>query len=235
MAVALMRSGKKVGITSLSHKAIHKLLEEIEREAGEQGFAFKGRKKSTDGNPESRFEGHFADSAGGWRDLLEGDLQLLAGTAWLFARADFEGRLDTLFVDEAGQVSLSDALAVGHVARNLTFLGDPNQLAQVSQGAQPDEAKVSVLQHLLGNHETVPPERGIFLEHTWRLRPEICDFTSEAYYESRLLPAGVATRRSLAAGNGLIVATVEHEGRSQSSWEEADAVAAAIRALPHDR
>jgi uncharacterized protein len=35
----------------------------------------------------------------------------------------------------------------------------------------------------------------------------------------------------LAAGNGLVVGVVEHAGRSQSSWEEADAVAAAIRAL----
>ena len=64
---------------------------------------------------------------------------------------------------------------------------------------------MSVLQHLLGEHETVPPDRGIFLEHTWRLRPEICDFTSDAYYEGRLLPADVAARRSLAAGNGLLV------------------------------
>jgi len=90
---------------------------------------------------------------------------------------------------------------------------------------------VSVLQHLLGSAETVPPERGIFLERTWRLRPEICEFTSEAYYEGRLLPAEVAERRSLAAGNGLVVRPVEHEGRSQSSWEEADAVAEEIRAL----
>ena len=141
------------------------------------------------------------------------------------------GLLDTLFVDEAGQVSLADAMAVGSVARNLVFLGDPNQLPQVSQGAQQEEAKVSVLQHLLGEHETVPPERGIFLEHTWRLRPEICAFTSEAYYEGRLLPAEVSARRTLAAGDGLVLDQPEHEGRSQSSWEEADAVAATIRAL----
>ena len=231
MAVALMREGKRVGVTSLSHKAIHKLLQEIEREAREQGFVFKGRKKSTGGNAESRFEGRFIDSADGWRDLLEDDLQLVAGTAWLFARADFEGFVDTLFVDEAGQVSLADAMAVGSVARNLVFLGDPNQLPQVSQGAQRDEAKVSVLQHLLGEHETVPPDRGIFLEHTWRLRPEICAFTSEAYYEGRLLPAEVSARRTLAAGDGLVLDQPEHEGRSQSSWEEADAVAAMIRSL----
>ena len=90
-----------------------------------------------------------------------------------------------------GKFYLFDELVAGaeRVARNLVFLGDPNQLPQVSQGAQPDEAKVSVLQHLLGEHETVPPERGIFLEHTWRLRPEICAFTSEAYYE------GLCSRR----------------------------------------
>jgi uncharacterized protein len=231
MAVALMREGKRVGVTSLSHKAINKLLEEIEREAREQGFAFTGRKKSTSGNAESRFEGQFVDSADSWQELLDADLQLLAGTAWLFARENFEGQLDTLFVDEAGQVSLADVLGVGSVARNLVLLGDPNQLPQVSQGAQRDEAKVSVLQHLLGPDETVPPDRGIFLERTWRLRPEICGFTSEAYYEGRLVPAEVAERRSLAAGNGLFWRAVEHEGRSQSSWEEADAVAAEIRAL----
>ena len=231
MAVALMRAGKRVGMTSLSHKAINKLLEEIEREAREQGFVFKGRKKSTGGNAESRFEGRFIDSADHWKELLDDDLELVAGTAWLFAREDFEGRLHTLFVDEAGQVSLADAMAVGSVARNLVFLGDPNQLPQVSQGAQREEAKVSVLQHLLGDHETVPPDRGIFLEHTWRLRPEICAFTSEAYYEGRLLPAEVSARRTLAAGDGLVLDQPEHEGRSQSSWEEADVVASAIRAL----
>jgi uncharacterized protein len=231
MAVELMRQGKRVGVTSLSHKAINKLLEEIEREAREQRFTFRGRKKSTAGNDESRFEGRFIDSADGWKDMLDADLQLLAGTAWLFAREAFEGHLHTLFVDEAGQVALADALAVGSAARNLVFLGDPNQLPQVSQGAQPEEAKVSVLQHLLGDHETVPPDRGIFLAETWRLRPEICAFTSDAYYEGRLLPAAVSSRRSLQAGNGLAIAAIEHAGRSQSSWEEADAVAAAIRVL----
>ncbi len=231
MAVALMRAGKRVGVSSLSHKAISKLLQEIEREAREQGFVFRGRKKSTGGNEESRFEGAFVDWRDDWGDLLDDELQLLAGTAWLFAREELEGRVHTLFVDEAGQVSLPDALAVGAAARNLVLLGDPNQLPQVSQGAQPEAAKVSVLQHLLGDDATVPPERGIFLERTWRLRPELCAFTSEAYYEGLLLPAEVSRRRSLAAGNGLVLAAIEHAGRSQSSWEEADAVAAVIRAI----
>src|SRR5262249_19020688 len=157
----------------------------------EQGFAFRGRKKSTAGDEDSRFEGRFIDSSDGWRDLLDRELQLIAGTAWLFAREDFQGFCDTLIVDEAGQVALADALAVGHAARNFVFLGDPNQLPQVSQGAQPDGAKASVLQHLLGPDTTVQRDHGIFLAETWRLRPEITAFTSDAYYAGRLDFAGI--------------------------------------------
>ena len=203
-AVALMRAGRRVGVTSLSHKAIGKLLGEIEREALEQGFSFRGRKKSTGGEEDTRFEGRFIDSRDDWGDLLDEELQLVAGTSWLFVREDFTGFLDTLIVDEAGQVALADVVAVGHAARNLVLLGDPNQLPQVSQGAMPDAAKASALQHLLGEETTVPPDRGIFLAETWRLRPELTAFTSEAYYEGRLEHAETTGRRSVAAGNGLV-------------------------------
>ena len=203
-AVALMRAGRRVGVTSLSHKAIGKLLGEIEREALEQGFSFRGRKKSTGGEEDTRFEGRFIDSRDHWSELLDEELQLVAGTSWLFVREEFTGFLDTLIVDEAGQVALADVVAVGHAARNLVLLGDPNQLPQVSQGAMPDAAKASALQHLLGEETTVPPDRGIFLAETWRLRPELTAFTSEAYYEGRLEHAEICGARSVAAGNGLV-------------------------------
>jgi predicted RecB family nuclease len=228
-AVALMRAGRRVGVTSLSHKAISKLLAEIEREAREQGFSFKGRKKSSGGD--TRYEGPFVDSSDEWRDMLDEELELVAGTSWLFAREDFAGFLDTLIVDEAGQVALADVVAVGHAARNLVLLGDPNQLPQVSQGAMPDEAKASVLGHLLGDETTVPPDRGIFLAETWRLRPELTAFTSDAYYAGRLDHAEITERRSAAAGNGLVYRPVEHAANGQISREEANEVAAAIEAL----
>ncbi|HEU5490293.1 MAG TPA: TM0106 family RecB-like putative nuclease, partial [Gaiellaceae bacterium] len=228
-AVALMRAGRRVGITAQSHKAITKLLAEIEREAREQGFRFTGRKKSS--GEDTRFDGEFIDSSDDWRDLLDEELQLVAGTSWLFARADFAGFLDTLIVDEAGQVALADVLAVGHAARNLGLLGDPNQLPQVSQGAMPDEAKASVLGHLLGDETTVPPDRGIFLERTWRLRPELTAFTSEAYYAGRLECEGSCATRSVEAGNGLVFRPVEHAANGQLSREEAEVAAGAIDAL----
>ncbi|MFN0153018.1 MAG: TM0106 family RecB-like putative nuclease [Gaiella sp.] len=227
--IALMRAGKRVGVVSLSHKAILNFLRAVEHEAERQGFRFRGRKKHTD--EDDAFKGPNIDSSDDNADLLDPDLQLLAGTSWLFARSEFVGHLDVLFVDEAGQLSLADTLAAGRSARNLVLLGDPNQLPQVSQGAQPEEAKASVLTHLLGNATTVSPERGIFLAETWRLRPELCAFTSDAYYDGRLAAAPAGARRTLTGEDGLALALVSHEARSQASPEEAEAVASEIDRL----
>ncbi len=136
-----------------------------------------------------------------------------------------------LFVDEAGQLALADVLAVGTAARSLVLLGDPNQLPQVSQGSHPEGSGLSVLEHLLGDDETVPPDRGLFLAETWRLRPELCAFTSDAYYDGRLGYADAAARRSLADGNGPVWLATAHEGHGQSSPEEARAIAEAVADL----
>src|SRR3712207_5218823 len=117
--------------------------------------------------------------------MLDEELQLVAGTSFLFARDDIDGHVDTLFIDEGGQFALADALAVGTAARNLILLGDPNQLPQVSQAAHPPGADASVLSHLLGPDQTVRPHMGRFLEQTWRMRPEINAFVSETFYEGR--------------------------------------------------
>ena len=226
MAIALMKAGQRVGVTALSHKAIHKFLDDLEQAAIEVGYEFRGRKK---GSGEGHYEGRFVDCTNENDDMRDPELQLIAGTSWLFARDD--QHVDTLFVDEGGQFALADALAVGTAARNLIFLGDPNQLPQVSQGAHPPGASASVLQHLLGDDETVRPEMGIFLGETWRMRPEVNAFISEAFYEGRLGPARVCFERSIADGNGLRFLAVPHSGHSQASPEEADAVAAEIARL----
>jgi predicted RecB family nuclease len=231
MAVALMAAGRRVGVTALSHKAIHKLLEEIEEAAVTAGVEFRGRKKSNGEGTE--FAGRFIESSPANEDLLDRELDLVAGTSWLFTRQEMEtdGWVDTLFVDEAGQVALADALAVGTAARNLILLGDPNQLPQVSQGAHPPGTSASVLQHLLGQEETVRPGMGIFLAETWRLRPEVCAFTSQAFYEGRLEPAPVTSTRSVLDGDGVRFLPVAHTTHRTASPEEAQAVAAEIDRL----
>ena len=89
-------------------------------------------------------------------------------------------------MDEAGQMSLANALAVSGAAQSLVLLGDPQQLEQPQKGSHPDGVGVSALEHVLGGAATMPPDRGLFLPTTWRLHPAICAFTSEVFYEGKL-------------------------------------------------
>jgi predicted RecB family nuclease len=225
----LIGAGKTVGVASTSHKAIHNLLGEVETAAGELGIAFDGRKKASQGNPESEYDGQMITNV--WKASDTAGADLAAGTAWLFCHSDHDGRLDYLFIDEAGQVSLADALAMGTCARNLVLIGDPLQLAQVLQGTHPGGADASVLAHLLGENATIPPDRGLFLERTFRLHPDVCGYISEVFYEGRLRPDARTAERTTPLGTGLRYIPVEHEGNRQSSEEEAAAVVAEVARL----
>jgi uncharacterized protein len=237
LIVHLMRAGKRVGVTANSHKAIHNLLDEVENVARTEDFAFRGLKKSSAGNEESVFDGDFIVSSDSQDDFPPlPDVQLVAGTAWLFSREEMDQTLDHLFIDEAGQVALPDALAVGTAAHNLVLLGDPLQLAQVSQGVHPGNAGASALEHLLGDDATIPPERGLFLDLTRRMHPDVCGFISEVVYASRLTSTEECARQAVTAGGelsgtGLRYLPVEHEANTRSSIEEADVIAHAIADL----
>jgi len=226
LAARLLAGGKRVGVASTSHKAIHKLLDEVEAGADEIGLDLRGCKKASSGNPESFYESDRIENLTDVESCLE--WPLAAGTAWLFAHRAFDATLDYLFVDEGGQVSLADALAMGTCARNLVLLGDPNQLGQVLQGSHPEGASASVLEHLLGEEGTIPEDRGIFLERTFRLHPDVCRYISEAFYEGRLAWDPSTEARSTPFGTGVRYLPVEHEGRRQESPEEAERIRAEI-------
>src|SRR5205807_393987 len=135
---------------------------------------FGGLKKASDGNDESFYDGGSIANATDVAAFARAgsDILLFAGTAWLFAHEALDAgaapMIDTLVIDEAGQMSLADALAMGTATRNVVLVGDPLQLAQVSQGTHPPGTEASVLEHLLGEHATIPPDRGVFLERTRR-------------------------------------------------------------------
>ena len=230
MAIALMKAGRRVGITALSHKAIHKFLEDLEEAAIGARYKFRGLKKCS--GEDTRYDGRgLVENTEDNDDMLDDELQLIAGTSFLFAREDMNGRVDTLFIDEGGQFALADALAVGTSARNVILLGDPNQLPQVSQGSHPPGANASVLSHLLGEEETVSEGMGLFLDLTWRMRPEVNDYISQTFYEGRLKPAPVCLERSVALGNGVRFLPVDHVGHRQAAPEEAMAIRAEIDKL----
>jgi predicted RecB family nuclease len=225
----LIAAGKTVGVASTSHRAIHKLLAEVEASAAELGFDFRGLKKASDGNPESQYDGEQIENV--FRNENCENANVLGGTAWLFSDPDFDGVLDYLFIDEAGQVSLADAVAMSTCARNIVLVGDPQQLAQVLQGSHPTGTGASVLEFLLGGEPTVAEDRGLFLERTFRLHPEICAYISGEFYEGRLHPDPVTSTRTTSFGTGLRWITVEHEGCRQESPAEAEAVCAEIQRL----
>jgi predicted RecB family nuclease len=227
LVVRLLSSGRRVGVTAQSHKAIHNLLREVESVARAEGVEFRGLKKG------DRYEGPFVETSGDQERFSspDDDVLLLAGTSWLFSREDMEGVVDTLFLDEAGQLSLADTLAMATSARNLVLLGDPQQLAQVSQGTHPEGAAASALEHVLAGADTIPPERGLFLGVTYRMHPDVARFVSEISYEGRLRSAPECARQTTEFGTGIRFVPVEHEGNRQASREEAEAIRAEIERM----
>jgi superfamily I DNA and/or RNA helicase len=133
-------------------------------------------------------------------------------------------------------MSLANVLAMSGAARSIVLLGDPQQLDQPLQGSHPPGADRSALAHLLGDHDAMPPDLGLFLEHTWRLHPDVTAFTSATFYEGKLESRENLGRQSLLGpepmrGAGVRLLHVEHVGSESESPEEARQVAALVRAL----
>jgi len=168
--------------------------------------------------------------------LVSGEFQVFAGTTWLWARDELQHSVDTLFVDEAGQLSLASVLAVTGAAANLVLLGDPQQLAQPSQAAHPPGADVSALEHVLDGAATMPPDAGLLLDRTWRMHPTLCSFTSETFYDGRLACIRGLENQSVLGdeqlgGSGLRVIPIPHQANANSSPEEAAAISTMIGEL----
>lgn len=228
--VALLADKKRVGVSSNSHKAINNLLKDVEAVAKEKGIRFSGIKGSS--KEDQYFQGTMiANTDNNGAAAAQGSHQLIAGTAWLFARPDLDQQLDYLFIDEAGQVSLANVIAMGVSAKNVVLVGDQMQLSQPIQGAHPGGSGISGLDHLLRGSATVPPDRGIFLATTFRMNPDICKFISDAVYDGRLVSdtsthqqrINISASTDIAlAPTGLRFVAVEHAGFAQRCPPEAE-------------
>jgi uncharacterized protein len=154
----------------------------------------------------------------------------------LWARPEFAGAVDLLFVDEAGQMALANVLAIAGAASSLVLLGDPQQLDQPSKGTHPDGVGGSALQYVLGKAQTMPDDAGLFLPITWRLAPRICDFTSQAFYAGALKPKDGLEHQALTGagefeGSGLWTVALSHQGNQSASDQEAAEVVCIVTRL----
>ena len=238
--LALIAAEKRVGVSSNSHKAINNLLSKIEELAREQKINFSGVKKASDQDPDSFLKGDLIGDTTDNEAVEMGGWDLIGGTAYLFARPDMAGAVDYLFVDEAGQVSLGNMLAMAAATRNIVLVGDQMQLAQPIQGAHPGQSGLSAVDYFLQDEATIAPEKGILLDTSWRMHPSICDFISEAVYDGRLKANPDCARQQLLIEeachpalkpDGISFVEMTHEGCSQSSEEEALATRDLIDAL----
>jgi uncharacterized protein len=235
LAVELIARGTKVGVVSSAHKAIINMLRAIDEAADEAGVDFVGWKKSNGdgtGYESARFS---CGSTPPGDEEGAGAPVCVGATAWHWTAADNAGCVEVLFVDEAGQMSLADAIACSRGASSLVLLGDPQQLAHVGQGTHPHGSGASVLQHLLGARATVPDDAGVFLDRSWRMHPDVCRFVSDAMYDRKLAAVERCALQRVESrglsGTGLRWLAVEHLGNRQRSEEEVEAIRAQIDLL----
>jgi uncharacterized protein len=229
----LLKAGKRIGICSNSHKAIHNLLESAALVAYNQGVSAKfvvtrpienagvsGIVKTENSKLHQALPSNNDDGC------------VLGTTVWGFAREEMQNQLDYLFIDEAGQLALANYVAISGCANNMVLLGDQMQLSQPTQAIHPGDSGISVLDYVLKDQSTVAPHQGIFLATSYRMHSSITHFISETFYEGRLQsdPANDHQQlmytehpnltRTIHLRYGLVYCPVSHKHNSQSSEEE---------------
>lgn len=226
----LVREGWKIGVVGQSHAVVENMLRATVEKAGVDPECVGKKAHGDHGVPwkitDEKHFGQLLGQAGG---------ALIGGTAWTMTGANVPaGSLDLLVIDEAGQYSLANTLAVSRAANRLLLLGDPQQLPQVTQGSHPAPVDESALGWLSAGHATLPGELGYFLADSWRMHPELCAAVSRLSYGGKLQSAPAAVHRHLAdkapgVEMVLVSAARAQDENRQSSPEEAAVVVAQVR------
>ena len=223
----LVNAGKRVGVTAMSHGAIDNLMKATAKRFAKEGTDLRSVRKAKGGSV--RGVEYIDDNS----RCATGAFDVIGGTSWLFAsQAMRDNPVDVLIIDEAGQLGLADTLAASISTANVLLLGDPQQLPQVSKASHPNGSGASALEHLLGEDaRTFPPDRGVLLDVTWRMHPDVCGFISDVMYEGKLTSEASCEGQTTGAGTGLRWLRAEHDGNSTESPEEAALVVSAIEDL----
>src|SRR5690606_28679827 len=121
----LVRAGKRIAVSSNSHKAIGNLLEAVADRARAEGVACRIVQKASDDGDDEPHPGIVSVTDNDAPEI--GAAHVVGATAWHFARYDHTA-FDYLVVDEAGQVSIANVLAMARCTQNIVLVGDPMQL-----------------------------------------------------------------------------------------------------------
>ncbi len=235
----LVKQGKKIGISSNSHKAINNLLIGVAEYCREQNIPAKCfcTKDTGDEIADNNIQVLKNDQIE--NHLVSGCV--IGTTAWGFCREELKGEFDYLFIDEAGQVSVAKLIGMSRATSNIILMGDQMQLGQPSQGSHPAESGLSILDYLLHDSPIIPANMGIFLDTTYRMHSAVNHFVSNAIYQGQLkshpdndkqviqVPANYSGALDKEAG--VIFIPVEHQGNTQASDEEVAEIKKLVREL----
>ena len=217
----LIRQGWRIGVVAQSHSVVEQFMDKVKEHSVMIPMAKKPQFDST--------KSYHRDEIDAWAMVQPGGY-LIGGTAWSFCGSKLKGlNLDLIVVDEAGQFSLANTIAVISTAKNALLLGDPQQLPQVSQGSHPDPVEVASLAHLLNGRATIPSTLGYFLSESYRMHSLVTEPVSKLQYDGQLLSHPRTDARFLkGTPPGLHAVEVNHTGNRTSSIEEANEVSQII-------
>ena len=229
--IELIKKSKKIGITANSHKVIFNLLSKIE-ELSKDDFSFNGYHKSGS-TPDKRFnDGKFIKNISDTKKMdLEFeslDADLFSGTAWCFSRPACDEKLDYLFIDEAGQLTTADVLAISLSAKNIVIIGDQMQLSSPISAVHPGDSGQSLPEYLLEGNDTISSNKGIFIDKSRRLHPKLRQFVSENFYDERLKNFDFTKKRKIIFSNkkdslpetGIVMIDANHREVCRQKSEE---------------
>lgn len=230
----LVTQGKKIFVTATSHPAIDNLFEALVPMVGPKDTLYR-----VNPSAKEKLKGvNYIKSDDVAKVSLSDGGCVVGGTAWVGSRDDISGSFDYGFIDEAGQFSLANAVAISSSCKNMIMSGDPQQLSQPIKGSHPWGASFSVLEHLIGERYVVDEDYGIFLPKTYRMHHLITEVVSAISYESRLSSVDELTKLELISPeplpkNGLAFIPVPHRGNENRSYEEVEVVKRLVKFLRH--
>jgi predicted RecB family nuclease len=242
---SLLAKGKRIGIMSNSHAAIMNLLAPLAKAlpnipmvkiAGiESAQAFEEQYP-----PQTYPNFSYRSSMSFTKKEAYESWMVIGATVYGFSKEITHNQpLDYLFVDEASQVALANLVVASGAAHNIILMGDQMQLEQPIQGAHPGHAGASALEFMLQDQAVIPPEKGIFLERTYRMHPQVCQPLSEIIYEGKLQAdednahqtIQIKAPKRITQAHGILPIFVNHSGNTQSSQEEVEEIKAIIAEL----
>jgi hypothetical protein len=92
MIVDLVRAGKRVGITAVSHKVIRNLLDEVVRAAADENTRISCMHRVSSKSMMDGMGVHDeTDAANAVVSIMNGDFDVVGGTAWVWSKQDLAG------------------------------------------------------------------------------------------------------------------------------------------------